>query len=90
VIALKPSLLGALNVTEADLSPRVAVPIAGASGTVAGTTAFDASDGALEPTALVASTVKVYEVPFVSPVTVAVVAVPDTVSVAPPGVATTV
>jgi hypothetical protein len=90
VIALSPSLLGPVNVTEADPLPRVAVPIVGASGTVAGTTAFDASDGALEPTALVASTVKVYEVPLVSPPMVAVVSAPGTVAVAPPGVATTV
>ncbi len=36
-------------------------------------TAFDATDSALVPTALVADTVNVYAVPLVSPVTVAVV-----------------
>ena len=43
----------------------------------------DGVDGALVPARLVAVTVKVYEVPLVSPVTVHVV--PRTAQVAPPG-----
>jgi hypothetical protein len=46
-----------------------------------GVTAFDAADAGPAPAALLAETVKVYEVPFVSPETVALVAggVPVTV-----------
>ena len=46
------------------------MPIVGAFGTVAGVTALDALDGVLVPFAFVAVTVKVYAVPFESPVTV--------------------
>ena len=42
----------------------------GAPGTVAGVTLFDAAEGELFPTPLVATTVHVTGVPFVSPVTV--------------------
>lgn len=49
--------------------PRVAVPIVGASGTVAGVTELLAVEDALVPRALVAVTVKVYATPFVRPVT---------------------
>ena len=52
-------------------------------GTVAGVTAFDADDAKLIPALLVAVTVKVYEVPLVSPVTVMGDAGP--VAVMPPG-----
>jgi len=41
----------------------------GAPGTVAGVTLFEALDAAPAPIAFVAVTVKVYAVPFVSPVT---------------------
>ena len=50
--------------------PLVAVPIVGASGTVAGVTEFDEAEAVLVPTAFVAVTVNVYVVPFVKPVTV--------------------
>jgi hypothetical protein len=89
-VIAEPLSAGAVHDTVASPFPGAADGAAGASGTVAGTTAFDASDGALEPTALVAWTVKVYDVTLVSPVMVAAVAVPGTVAVAPPGVATTV
>jgi hypothetical protein len=59
VIALPPLLAGALNVTEPDPFPRVAMPIVGAPGTVAGTKLFDAADGTLEPCAFCAVTVHV-------------------------------
>ena len=44
-----------------------------------GVTAADMAEGALEPLAFTAITVKVYGVPFVRPMTVAAVAVPATV-----------
>lgn len=52
-------------------------------------TAADAADAADEPTALVATTVNVYAVPFVSPGTTAEVAPAPAVTVAPPGAAVT-
>jgi hypothetical protein len=71
VIALPP-FDGAVQLTEAWLSPAVAVTPVGTAGAVGpvGVTALDAADSALVPTALVAETVNVYVVPFVSPVTV--------------------
>ena len=56
VIALPPLLAGAVNATEPDPFPRVAVPIVGAPGTVAGTKVFDAADAEPAPTAFVAFT----------------------------------
>ena len=46
---------------------------------------MDAAEAALLPTALVATTVNVYAVPLVSPVTIAVSVLPPTVAVLPPG-----
>jgi hypothetical protein len=68
--------------------PLVAVPIVGASGTVAGTTELVVPDEELVPTALVAVTVKVYVVPFVKPITVKGEAPPEAVK--PPGLDVTV
>ena len=62
VMALPPLLAGALQETDAEALPAVAVTAVGAPGTVAGATGvtlLDASDGALLPTALLATTVKV-------------------------------
>ena len=70
VIADPPLLAGALNVIVACPFPAVAVPIVGAPGTVAGTTALLVFDEILVPTLFVAVTVNVYVVPFVNPVTV--------------------
>src|SRR5258707_15569085 len=50
--------------------------------------AFDCAPGPV-PRAFVAVTVSVYIAPFVSPMTVPVVALPTTCALAPPGVATT-
>ena len=61
-MALPPSLSGAVQETEAEASPAVAVTPVGAPGTVAGAfgvTLFDGAEAALLPTALVATTVKV-------------------------------
>ena len=63
-------LTGAVKVIVASPLPRVAVPIVGASGTVAGVTALLALDTVLVPTALLAVTVNVYAVPLVRPVIV--------------------
>jgi len=67
----------------------VAVTAIGAPGTVLGVVAALASDSGEVPIALVAVTVKVYAVPLVRPVTVAVVA-PVVLTVAPSGDAVTV
>jgi hypothetical protein len=74
VIALPPLDAGADHDTVACPFPGVAVTFEGAPGTVAGVTAFDAADWVPVPIALVAATLKVYDVPFVSPVTAVVVA----------------
>jgi hypothetical protein len=59
VIAEPPLLAGGVKLTVACVLPRVAVPIVGAPGTVAGVTLFEAAEGAPVPTAFVAVTVKV-------------------------------
>ena len=75
MIALPPLLAGGVKLTFACALPAVAVTAVGAPGTVRGVTLFVAADGALEPTALVATTVNVYAVPLVNPVMRCVVAV---------------
>ena len=57
-------------------------------GTVDGVTEFDAALGALVPTAFVAVTVNVYDVPLTSPVTV--IGLADPVANIPPGIEVTV
>jgi hypothetical protein len=52
------------------VSPRTPVTDDGAVGTPAGVTPLEAADDAEVPAALVAVTVKVYDVPLVKPVTV--------------------
>ena len=69
-IGLPPLESGAVNATVACPDPLVAIPIAGAPGTVAGVTALDAVAAGPEPSAFIAFTVNVYALPFVSPVTV--------------------
>jgi hypothetical protein len=59
VIAEPPVLAGGVQVAEADALAAVAVPMVGASGTVAGVTELDAADAAPMPAALMARTVKV-------------------------------
>jgi hypothetical protein len=78
-----PLLDGAVHETVTCALPATPVTPVGAPGMVAGVTALDGDDAGPVPTALVAVTVKVYEVPFVSPVTVQVVA-PVVVQVCPP------
>jgi hypothetical protein len=63
VIALPPLDEGAVNVTLVLALPAVAVPMVGAPGTVIAVIELDALDAAPVPTAFVALTVKVYDVP---------------------------
>jgi len=87
-MAAPPAPDGALKLTVAVPLAAVAVPIAGAPGTVAGVTLLEAAEAAPVPTLLVAVTAKMYVVPFVSPLTVRGLPVPD--AVCPPGLAVTV
>jgi hypothetical protein len=90
VIGAPPVLLGAVQVSATCPSPAVPVTLVGALGAVPdGVTALDAADDGPEPLALAATTVKVYAVPFVRPVTVAVTA-PFVDAVRPPGLDVTV
>jgi hypothetical protein len=80
-----------VKVTLACALPPVAVTDVGAPGTVAGVTLFEAVEGALEPTAFVATTVNVYAVPLERPVTKWLVdVVPALLSTPPAGLDTTV
>jgi hypothetical protein len=88
VIAVPPLLIGGVNVTVASPLPAVAVPIVGASGTVAGTIGLLGAEAILVPIMFVAVTVNVYVVPFVKPVTVKGETPP--VAVNPPGLDVTV
>jgi hypothetical protein len=63
-------------------SPGVAVGGAGGAGTVLGITEADGADGAPGPSAFVAVTVQLYDLPFVRSVTTS----GDAVSLAEPGV----
>ena len=58
-MAAPPLLAGAVQVTVAEALPKVAVPMVGAPGTVAGVTALDWAEAAPVPMALIAATVKV-------------------------------
>ena len=88
--AAPPVLAGALQLrTDCPFSFDVAAKPVGALGTVAGVAVVDAD--VLVPAALVAVTVKVYNVPFVNPVTVAVYGpVPVIVPTVPLGLDVTV
>ena len=92
VIAEPPLLAGGVHDTEASPLPAVAVPIVGAPGAVStavGVVEFDAPEAGESPAAFIATTVKVYSVSLVRPVTVAVVA-PVVSAVTPPGEEVTV
>ena len=74
---------GVHDTTDWVLALDVAATAVGVPGDVAGVAGADAADGELVPARLMAVTVKVYEVPLVSPVTVQLVALVEQVS--PPG-----
>jgi hypothetical protein len=81
-----PPFDGAVQLTIAEALPALAVTPVGAAGALAdaGVTEFDAAERGPVPTAFVAETLNVYAVPFVSPVTLTLVAggLPLTVVVA--------
>ena len=81
-------LAGAVKLTVALAFPAVAVPMAGAPGTVAGVTLLEAAEAVPVPMLLVAVTVKVYGVPLVSPLIAMGLVAP--VAVDPPGLDVTV
>ena len=84
-----PPSEGADQLTAASVLPGTAEMFVGASGGPFGVVVADRDDGALSPTALLAPTRKVYGVPLVSPVTMALRAAPLTEAVKSPGVEVT-
>ena len=74
-MALPPLLDGASQVTRICRSPAVSTVVPGRFGTVRGVDDEDVDEFALLPAAFFANTRNMYAVPFVSPVTVAEVAV---------------
>ena len=84
MIALPPSLAGAVNDTRSDAFRLVAVPMVGAPGTVIGISGPAAADGAPVPSADVAATVQLYVFPLVTPLTVIGLALADAEALAPP------
>ena len=74
----------AVTATMPELLPRVTPVIVGASGTVAATNDADGVEAAPSPIALVASTVQVYVLAFVSELTVTGEVAPLFDSVVPP------
>ena len=81
MIALPPLDVGGVKETVAVSSPTVATSDVGAPGTVAALTAIDAVEVSEIPIAFVAVATYLYSVPFVSPVTVQLVAGALTVQV---------
>src|SRR5258708_26149042 len=84
-MAAPPLEAGASQLNITWLFPGVTSRPAGAPGTVAGVTELDGDEAGPVPTALVAVTVKVYLVPLVRPLTVALVAVPLALAGTSPG-----
>jgi hypothetical protein len=76
---LPPFDAGVVKDTVAWELPAAAITEVGEPGTPAGVTAFDAAEAGLFPVALVATTVKVYAVPLVSPGTLIGLVVPGAV-----------
>ena len=75
MIAAPPSLVGAVHVTDTEAFPAVPDTFVGVPGVVRGVTGPDMPQFALGPAELTKLTRNVYGVPFVKPVTVALVAV---------------
>jgi hypothetical protein len=69
----------ALQETDADASPAIAVAPLGWPGRPAGLAGFDGSDAGLEPRAFTATTVNVYPYPLYRPWNVQLVAEPSAV-----------
>ena len=64
-----PPSFGALNATENEASPRLSVGAAGGSGGPVGVAGSDAALEEESPCAFAATTVQVYVLPLLSPVT---------------------
>lgn len=90
VIGDPPLSVGATITTVALPSPRVALVIVGAAGGPTGVTEFELFEIGDDPAALFATTVKLYVVELLRPLTVQLVAPAGAVHVAPPGEAVTV
>jgi len=92
VTGVPPFEVGAIHETVTAPLPATADADTGAVGAVAakGVTAVDGAEARPTPMAFVAVTAKVYEVPFVRPVTTIDVAVLDAFAVIEPGVDVTV
>ena len=88
-MAEPPLDAGAVHDTVTVSLPETPVTDVGETDTVAGITPADGAEATLAPTPFVAVTVKVYEVPLVSPPTLQVNA-PVVVQVKLPGVEVTV
>jgi hypothetical protein len=84
-----PLVDGALHATAAEPSPAVAVGRPGFEGTVSGMTGEDGAEAGPRPLRFCAVTVKVYAMPFVSPLTVQVWLDPAAVHVLSVGVEVT-
>jgi hypothetical protein len=80
----EPPFAGGENFTVMRASPGVTVGFAGADGGFVSVVAADSGDAGPSPFALVANTVHVYVLPFVSPVTMMGDAAPDNVPGMPP------
>ena len=91
VIVEPPFDIGADQYIVASVFPGVPKTLVGSSGTVEGIIADDAIDADELPIILIATTVNVYDVPFVRPDIVAVVVKPSIVDAdRPPGLLETV
>jgi hypothetical protein len=91
VIGEPPLLAGAFQLTVTAPLPAAPTTAVGGPGGPVGVTLADGADAADGPTPLLATTVNVYAVPFVRPLTFADNVVPSgVVAVAPPGLAVTV
>lgn len=87
-VIAEPLLGAAVKAIDAEALPPVATSEVAAPGIVNGVTAPEGVEGGEFPALFVATTVKVYAVPLVNPVTVSGLDAP--VAVAPPGLAVTV
>jgi hypothetical protein len=84
-MGVPPLLTGAVKLTLAVVLPGVATTLVGLPGTLNGVTLFEGAEAAPGPAAFVATTVNVYAVPLVRPVTMWVVDVLPVLLSRPPG-----
>ena len=82
---MDPFVTAPLNATDACPSPAVAVTVVGALAADCGVTAEEEADATESPISLVATTLNVYEVPLVKPLTTHEEAFAAALHVNPPG-----